>query len=77
MTKKIFSYWKEFLIIAISIIVIKMLFFSIHPQNTLVPEVSSSEIKNKAIDISGYLKYNSSEYSLMPAIKTNAGMIAD
>ncbi len=77
MGKKISEYWKEFLVIIISIIIIRMLFFQIHPQNNLFPRVSASAIKNKSVTIADYINYNTSEYQILPMIRTNTGLIAE
>jgi phosphoserine phosphatase RsbU/P len=77
MIRKIFNYWKEYLIIVISLLIIRFLFFEVHPQNIVVSEVSSGEIIKKAVDIAGYLQFKSEQYQILPDIKTNAGLIAE
>lgn len=77
MLKKLFSHWKEILIIVLSFVVIKILFSSFHPQSNLYSKVSASEIYERAEKVASYLKYNTEPFQLLGQIKSNVGLIAE
>ncbi len=76
MGKKIFGYWKEFLVIALSILIIRILFFQTHPQSRIIPHQSAAQIKEKAEEVSEYLENKSDDYQILPILKTNQGLVS-
>lgn len=77
MMKKVSKYWLAFLIIAISLILIRLLFFKVHPQSSIHSEISSNEIRTRALEVANYLQYKSRDYQVIPTIKTNSLKIAE
>ncbi|MBA4318113.1 MAG: hypothetical protein C0412_06910 [Flavobacterium sp.] len=75
MLKKFYAYWKEISIIAVSFIILRLFFFSFHPQSIINPWVSSSDIQNKSKSIASYLNYNTEPFTLIGQIKPNLGLI--
>lgn len=77
MAKKIASYWKEFLLMALGLAVISILFFEVHPQNKIIPRLSGIEIKEKALEVAEYVNYSTDKYQIIPVIKTNYGLLSE